>query len=109
MILQNGCNLNWLQPFLNTFCGQCLEALATALDGDFSNSPFLFAQNWEMTLLFGEKQKSANPQVQNPHKPVENEILFCRNFILHSELSSDMIGKTFSADTCPRRKGARFE
>ena len=39
MILQNGCNLNWLQPFLNIFCGQCLEALATALDGDFSNSP----------------------------------------------------------------------
>ena len=39
MILQNGYNLNWLQPFLNIFCGQCLEALATALDGDFSNSP----------------------------------------------------------------------
>ena len=24
-LLQNGCNLNWLQPFLNTFCGQCWE------------------------------------------------------------------------------------
>ncbi len=33
MILQNGCNLNWLQPFLNTFCSQCRVALATVLIG----------------------------------------------------------------------------
>ena len=39
MILQNGCNLNWLQPFLNTFLWPVLEALATALEGNFSNSP----------------------------------------------------------------------
>lgn len=42
MILQNGCNLNWLQPFLNIFCGQCRDALATVLEGDFSNSPFFY-------------------------------------------------------------------
>ena len=33
MILQNGCNLNWLQPFLNTFCSQRRVALAIVLIG----------------------------------------------------------------------------
>ena len=33
MILQNGCNLNWLQPFLNTFWSQRRVALATVLIG----------------------------------------------------------------------------
>ena len=39
MILQNGCNLNWMQPFLILFCSQCHSALATSLR-DFFNSPF---------------------------------------------------------------------
>lgn len=41
MILQNGCNLNWMQPFLILFCSQCHSALATSL-WDFFNSPYCY-------------------------------------------------------------------
>ena len=40
MILQNGCNLNWLQPVLIIFCGQCWKHWPLRWYGTFLTAPF---------------------------------------------------------------------
>lgn len=40
MIPQNGCTLNWVQPFLLDFFSQCRIALAVAGERDFLTVPF---------------------------------------------------------------------
>ena len=56
MILQNGCNLNWLQPFLYSFLIVCTMMHTAISVGTFLTAP---AQNTPTIVVTGGKTASA--------------------------------------------------